>query len=268
MKMPSVSLPPVSPSPAPTTSENINTHPEPLDNQSGKKRLADSASPTNQPGGAMKANLIQAEKQRRALSIAPSVVDVPNSGNSQIPRLSIPAIPFVTKSTSISKLKKEVARTEIKEFRTRLKNLTSEPDHVSKERFDATQAVVDGVEKDIDQKITIFSCKVAGQPAGFLTLDHKRFPKDPPYINHLVTYPGHRGLGGALIEHAVNRSQKLGHNGVVEISPGSQKIKEIYEAIGFTKDSEFMKLTPGGNTNWSFNGKKWKLKSDSEKNIL
>lgn len=113
------------------------------------------------------------------------------------------------------------------------------------------------------------------QPVGLMSVSH---PTDAlsgqpaPYmeVHALVSHPGSAGVGGALMEHAVNMAQEAGLNGKIRLItlPGA---KNAYKAMGFERlQFSTMELDPSKSDKWERAGDdgKWRLTAHADKTYI
>jgi predicted GNAT family acetyltransferase len=72
------------------------------------------------------------------------------------------------------------------------------------------------------------------KPAGLMRSDRRG--DGSVHINGLVTHPGSKGVGGALIAGAVNDSLENGGRGVVRLQYFDTASRNAYKALGFEQD--------------------------------
>jgi hypothetical protein len=70
-----------------------------------------------------------------------------------------------------------------------------------------------------------------GKPVGVMTSD--LLADGSVHVNGVVTHPGSKGVGGALIEGAVNTSMKNGGSGIVHLQFLDQASRQAYSKLGF-----------------------------------
>lgn len=99
-------------------------------------------------------------------------------------------------------------------------------------------------------------------PAGLLIVNTSA--KDGiPCIDDLVTHPGSRKAGGALMERAVQASDQAGKGGKVSLYALDDAVKAVYAAWGFTRtgDTGSMELDPERSDKWVKHDNEWYLAS-------
>ncbi|MDC9593374.1 GNAT family N-acetyltransferase [Xenorhabdus sp. IM139775] len=111
-----------------------------------------------------------------------------------------------------------------------------------------------------------FVCSVAGTTVGIiiLRLAKSNEPDDVDQIAYIITYPNGYGYGGLLIQHVVDISCALGHQGILEVK--AERDAEIfYQKLGFVTIGNFfdlknMRLTPTHSNTWHQINGKYQLK--------
>ncbi|MDC9596679.1 GNAT family N-acetyltransferase [Xenorhabdus anantnagensis] len=104
----------------------------------------------------------------------------------------------------------------------------------------------------------ICSCSVTAKAVGIIILSPAKSnlsDNDVDQISFIVTYPNGYGYGGLLIQHVINISLTLGHQGILEVK--AERDAEIfYQKLGFVVinddffDLKPMKLTPADSNKW------------------
>ncbi|MEA3117770.1 MAG: hypothetical protein QOI13_1040 [Paraburkholderia sp.] len=72
---------------------------------------------------------------------------------------------------------------------------------------------------------------LGGKPVGVMRSD--LLQDRSVHVNGIVTHPGSKGVGGALIEGAVNYSMKNGGSGIVHLQYLDEASREAYSKLGF-----------------------------------
>ncbi|CDH34164.1 GNAT family N-acetyltransferase [Xenorhabdus bovienii] len=112
-----------------------------------------------------------------------------------------------------------------------------------------------------------FVCSVTGTTVGIiiLMLAKPNIPdNDTDQIAFVVTYPNGYGYGGLLIQHVINISLTLGHQGILE-TRAEQDAEIFYQKLGFVTIGDFfdlknMRLTPTNSNKWHQINGKYQLK--------
>jgi hypothetical protein len=108
-----------------------------------------------------------------------------------------------------------------------------------------------------------------GKPVGVMRSD--LLTDGSVHINGIVTHPGTKGVGGALIEGAVNSSVKNGGSGMVHLQYLDQASREAYSKLGFRFEGGSgvnMILVPAARPDlWESTGDGYKLKKPAPKMI-
>ncbi|PHM61851.1 GNAT family N-acetyltransferase [Xenorhabdus ishibashii] len=101
--------------------------------------------------------------------------------------------------------------------------------------------------------MSFFVAYFRGIPIGGLLLStgDNYFPALPKVI-YLAIHCGIRGCGALLIEQAVNKSQKWGKNGNLQLNPLREAIR-AYLDMGFVETETHMELHPERNDKWKYN---------------
>ena len=95
------------------------------------------------------------------------------------------------------------------------------------------------------------ACFVAGAPAGFMLIDLDCHVSQWPYIVLMVTHPGSQGVGGLLIEHAVQRSLETGSLGALTLLAENDNSRAAFKHLGFVQDSDhYLRLEPSTSEQW------------------
>ncbi|CDG18691.1 GNAT family N-acetyltransferase [Xenorhabdus doucetiae] len=111
-----------------------------------------------------------------------------------------------------------------------------------------------------------FVCSASGTTVGIiiLMLAKPNEPDDADQIAFIATYPNGYGYGGLLVQHVVNISHALGHQGILDVK-AEPDAEIFYPKLGFVTISDFlglkrMRLTPTGNSKWHQLNGKYQLK--------
>jgi predicted GNAT family acetyltransferase len=102
--------------------------------------------------------------------------------------------------------------------------------------------------------------RLEGQPVGLMSVSVP--PDGNVKIQGIVSHPNSKGVGGALIQQAVEISMNQGRNGVIELEFLPQSgARAAYEALGFvSRGGLTMTLDPSTSSKWAFDGSQWKLR--------
>ncbi|SFU42650.1 hypothetical protein [Xenorhabdus koppenhoeferi] len=94
-------------------------------------------------------------------------------------------------------------------------------------------------------------------PIGILMLtnDFLRIT-EPAKIQDFIMHIGIRRCGILLIEHAVNKSNELGKNGNIKLTP-APNARDVYREYGFSFKEGHMLLEPDQNEKWGFRNEKY-----------
>ncbi|PHM77338.1 GNAT family N-acetyltransferase [Xenorhabdus cabanillasii] len=104
--------------------------------------------------------------------------------------------------------------------------------------------------EETDKRVLFFVAYFRGIPIGVLQL---LITDGLPKVVFLATHCGIRGCGVLLIESAVNKSQQLGMEGKLQLSPYERAIS-AYMAMGFTRAGEHLELYPADRSDkWKWN---------------
>jgi hypothetical protein len=105
-----------------------------------------------------------------------------------------------------------------------------------------------------------FAYMILGNPVGWVR-SSKLKERRSIFILGLVTHPGSKSGGSILIEHVVNRSEKAGYEGRVELRP-TNRWKQSFESKGFVEAAStgLMKLLPAESDQWVKLGEEWRLR--------
>ncbi|MCG3461190.1 GNAT family N-acetyltransferase [Xenorhabdus bovienii] len=103
----------------------------------------------------------------------------------------------------------------------------------------------------------ICSCLVTNKAVGLiiLRLAKPNLPDDNiDQISFILTYPNGYGYGGLLVQHAINLSLSLGHQGILEVK-AELDAENFYHKLGFLFIGNFihlksMKLIPATSNQW------------------
>jgi hypothetical protein len=118
--------------------------------------------------------------------------------------------------------------------------------------------------------VTAIAYYAREHPIGIMLLNNK---SNRVHIDALVTHPGTAGVGGALIEKAVDISVSRKYAGKVSLESLSRKSTEAYLALGFENKGEHgargeMSLVPTDSGKWHQVNGHWQLKSYEGKRFL
>lgn len=105
-----------------------------------------------------------------------------------------------------------------------------------------------------------FVYKILGNPAGWVRVS-KLKERRSIFILGLVTHPGSQSGGSILIEHVVNRSERAGYEGRIELRP-TDRWKQSFASKGFVEAAStgLMKLFPAESDRWVKLGGEWRLR--------
>ncbi|MBC8951538.1 GNAT family N-acetyltransferase [Xenorhabdus sp. PB62.4] len=101
--------------------------------------------------------------------------------------------------------------------------------------------------------VSFFVAYFRGIPIGGLQLSPgDNYVPAFPKVIYLATHCGIRGCGVLLIEQAVNKSQKWGKKGNLQLDPLREAIR-AYLDMGFVEIESHMELHPERNDKWIYN---------------
>lgn len=101
-----------------------------------------------------------------------------------------------------------------------------------------------------------FVYMLPGTPVGLMVTSEKQ-EQSLIKVKSLATHPGTRGVGGILVEHAVNLSEKAGYQGRLELSAYAAPEGGAW---GFVETEDFqVQLIPRESNKWAEVGQEWRL---------
>ncbi|WP_279609804.1 GNAT family N-acetyltransferase [Burkholderia cepacia] len=77
-------------------------------------------------------------------------------------------------------------------------------------------------------------------------------------LEFIVTLPGTKGYGRAMLEKVVNYSEKCGHSGRIMVE-ALQNSRALFETAGFANQGSTMYPDPHESERWSMVERTWKL---------
>jgi hypothetical protein len=125
-------------------------------------------------------------------------------------------------------------------------------------RLEATHNMLDFMELLDHTGRQAYVVRENGQPIGLMLMSDS----SPNHVSAIVTHPNPKwkGMGGNLIEHAVNNSYEAGSRGYLELNSHDEYSDKAFSNLGFEHDGTRMILDPEYSDKWRLqDDEQWRL---------